>query len=339
VPAVMCGLAACRSDAVEPIVTDPTTAYWSLELDHRAIAMSTVAPHNTIQLTAVPRSPSGAALEGLPAPRYASGNTDALTVSSTGLVTARSPAFGVPIVATLTAGGITHVDSAFVQVVPDPAPTVASFSIAPLPGDSAKWAITGLFGEPIKTLTPVVLDPLGTPLFVPVHFRSLDNTVSRIDPRSGALAPVRRGTVTFIASTTAYGTVMADTLPFTIGAPLIAVFHVERAPGGSATRFNPSRITVGSGALVLWENATGIATDVTFEDPASAEAVPEWEDCAIGMPCEPGNIPEFTAHPGSEDPFDLIVNGRRLRRFSAPGTYTFRSTRFGTTGTIVVVSE
>jgi len=338
--AAIAGITACRGDTVEPQVPDVTAAYWALALDHRAIALSTVAPHHTIQLTAVPRSPAGAELEGLPAPTYVSGNSEAVSVSATGLVTALAPAFGVPVIARLTTDGITHVDSAFVIALPEPAPTVASFSIQPLPGDSAKFAISGALLDPVRVLAPLALDDLGNPLLVSVHFRSLKHTIADIEPHTGQLKPVRRGNVTFIATTMAYGVALADTLAYTIGSSLIGGVRMKPTPGTGATHFSPSEVTIGTGGIIIWENFSGIPTDVTFDDPASAGAVPEHFDCVNGLPCDAGNIPAFgTSMEALEADPSLILQAYRPRRFSTPGTYTFRSAQFETTGRIIVLDE
>jgi hypothetical protein len=333
-------LAGCRGDTVEPQVPDPSSAFWALTLDHQAITMSTTPPDHSIQLTAVPRAPSGAPLEGLPAATFFSGNTEVLSVSATGLLTARAPGFGVPVVARLTADGITHVDTAFVIAQPGPAPTVASFSIHPLPGDSAKFSVTGALGDPVRTLQPLGMDDLGNLLFLPARFRSLDPTVAGIHPHTGQIMPVRPGRVTFIASTTAYGALMADTLPYIIGTVLAAGVTVETVGGTNTTKFGPPEVTIGTGGIVFWENFTGIPVDVTFENPALAEAVPEHFNCEQGMPCDGGNITPFeTSLAEIEADPSQIVAGQRVRRFSVPGTYTYRNTLANTTGTIVVVDE
>jgi hypothetical protein len=302
--------------------------------------MSTFPPANQLQLTAVPRTFRGTPVEGLPAPTYTSGNSEVLTVSATGLITARAPSFGVPVVARLTADGITHVDTAFVVAQSEPVPTVASFSIHPLPGDSAKYSVTGALLDPSRSLMPIALDDSGNLLFLPVRFRSLDPTVSGVEPHTGLLLPVRPGRVTFIATTTAYGRLMADTLPYIIGEVLQAGVLIERVTGTKTTRFGNPEVTIGSGGVITWQNITGISTDVTFDDPAAAEAVPDHFDCPNGMPCDAGNIPPFATSEAEleTDPF-ARVKGARVRRFSVPGRYTYRSTRFSTTGTIIVLDE
>ncbi|MCR4339461.1 MAG: hypothetical protein NUW01_06200 [Gemmatimonadaceae bacterium] len=320
-------------------------AYWALELNHRAATISTVAPNQTIQLTATPRSVAGDPIAGLGAVTFTSGNPDVVHVDADGLVTAKGPTFGVLVIAQLTATGITHADTAMVQVTADPPRTLATFSIQPVAPDSAKFALGGTFTQSFRALGAVARDTDGNQIFgLPVHFASLDRTTATIDPRSGSIAGIRPGSVRLVATTTAYGITRADTVSFRIGLPLIVDVLIRDsvllATTPSPNLFTPGTVTIGTGGVVRWTNATTDSTDVTFDNPANVTAVPEWENCLFfGAPCDAGNIAPFAWGGNFDDFSDLVMNLQRVRRFAAPGVYRYRSTRFGMAGTIVVVDE
>src|SRR5262245_33764389 len=62
--------------------TDPTRLYTDLTLDRRAINLSTVAPYNTLQLTATPHDAMGQPMTGLSAPIFHSSDTTSVTVTA-----------------------------------------------------------------------------------------------------------------------------------------------------------------------------------------------------------------------------------------------------------------
>jgi plastocyanin len=334
----------CRSDALEaPLNPDGASAYWALALDHQAITLSTAASFETIQLTATPRTVTGDPIGGLGAVTFTSSNAEVVQVDANGLVTALAPTFGVIVIAKLKANGITHADTATVVVTEGSPPTLASFSIHPVAPDSAKFALNGSLTEQFRSLIPTALDASDAPIFgLPVRFKSLDPTVATIDPSGGTITGVRTGAVTFIATTTAYGVTLADTLPFEIGLPLkvqVVIRDSLLVSVPSPNRFAPRTVTIGTGGVIEWLNATRTPVDVTFDDPTNVAAAPEWENCLYyGAPCDSGNIAPF-AWTNLDDFLDQVMNERRVRRFAVPGTYHYISTNFGMDGTILVVDE
>ena len=82
------GVAGCGGDpsVTPPPQQDPTTLFWQLTLNVRAATMSTVAPYDTIRITATPRTISGSPITDLPAPTYTSLDLDRAQVDSMGLV-------------------------------------------------------------------------------------------------------------------------------------------------------------------------------------------------------------------------------------------------------------
>ncbi len=338
---------ACNSDTVTSTSDDAATAYWALELDHHGITLAIAAPYDTLRLTATPRTVDGTPIAGLPAVRFSTSNGLTVAVDSNGLLTAIDLTPGATIVASLTANGITHADTAIVAVTDDPAGlTVASFSLQPAPGDSAKYALAGTLLEPYRFLSPTVLDPNGDPLFgLPVHFTSLDVTTASIDPFGGVVAGVRPGPVRFVATMTAYGESFTDTLAYTIGLPgyarifVLGPYDTQHSPVGS---FSPDSVRMGVGAVVEWWNfgiPVGELMDMQFDNPGPLESVPEGTSCAnYGVDCDgTGSIPSFG--------WPLDCNGDcsgeffRARRFTQPGVYHYQSTIWGTHGVIVVVDE
>jgi len=332
----------CRGDSVvEP--TGSNDVFWSLTLDHRALTLALGSPWETQQLTATPRNSSGEAIEGLPAPTFSTTNVNTVQVTQAGLLTASGLTASTLVVASLTTGGVTHADTATVAVTPDPAGLVLStLSIDPVAPDSAKFALGGTILEPIRTLTPTLLDQNGAPLLgLPVRFTSLDRRVANIDPWSGTISGLSIGSVSFVATATAYGVTLADTLPYTIGYPGNVELEISYPRFGfKMGSFRPDEVTIGVGGVIAWRNSTGgVFVDITFDDPTNVGAVPEYEACAIGAPCDAGNVPAFGYSEVIVDFDDFYRNWTRARRFNAPGVYHYRSTLMGTEGTIIVVDE
>lgn len=335
----------CAGDAPvsPPASSDASTLYWALTLDHRAVTLSTTAPYDTIQLTATPRLVSGAPMSGAGAPTYTSLDLTRAEVSADGLVHALGLGDQIGVVASLTQGNLTHADTVFINITDPPTAPLATFSIHPQPGDSAKRALS--MGG---VISPIATDADGNPLAdLSVDFESLDPTTAMIDRVSGQLSPVRPGRVTFVATLTAYGVTKADTLPYTIGYNLI--FDMQTAPqitssGQTVWGFVPNTITAGTGAEVLFINLAGPPIDVTFDDPTNvadpASGVELIPLCATLTPtypdaCGSGNIPAFARAAGDSTGNSAV----RLRSFPVPGTYTWHSTMFGTTGKIVVLND
>ena len=304
--------------------------YASLVLDHHAVALSLNAPSNTIQLTAAAINAQGRPLSGAGHATFSLSDTGSVSITPDGMLTATAPATGVQVIATLTDGNLTHKDTAYVNVNDvAPPPVLASFSIQPLPEDSAKTAALdafGLFG--IKQILPQSADAGGNPIDgLPVFFSTADPTVATVDPVSGNVTGVRPGTVTIRATTTAYGVSMSDSVLYTITPPLIgAVVANPATPVGSTTQvlqWAPGTIEVSAGGQVLFITlSTTQDIDVVFDDPDAATE-------SFLLPSGGGNIPPFHAEPDAGGAFVA-------RAFPVPGSYDYHSTTFNTHGTIVV---
>ncbi|HEX6534058.1 MAG TPA: hypothetical protein VF041_05645 [Gemmatimonadaceae bacterium] len=323
----------CGSDPAAPTPAhEGSQLYWALTLDQHAINMSTAAPYDTVRLTATAFSSSGEPLGDAPAPTYRSGDPERLQVSGDGFLHAIGQGAAIPVIAELTVGNIKHADTALVDITTDPAPpALASFSIHPLPGDSAIWEANRqenftLYGP--RMIVPHDAD--GNPISgLAIYFSSSDTTVAQIDHQTGLLDGVRPGQVLIAASTTAYGVVKADTVSFTITMPAaMAVFALPsnyEAPDADIT-FQPSSVTIAAGGTVLFARGIFSPIEITFDDPTNVE-----EDHLFCY-CGSGNIPTFGG-----DTLDPFTNGVRARSFPVPGTYVFHTTALnGATGTVVV---
>lgn len=325
----------CAGDTAvaPPPATNVDSLYWTLALDHRAVTLSTVAPYDTIRLTATPRNVYGDPLSGLPAPTFTSLDLDRAQVSADGLVHVIRPGTGVPIVATLVVGNVRHADTTLINVTSTTTPPVlASLSIHPDANDTAAAAA----GED-RNLTARPQGEDYTPIpGLSVYYESLDRTVAIIDRSTGLFRPSRPGHVTVIATATAYGVTRADTLPVTVGYPVnglvINVKPRKDASGHTVNGFVPSDLTVGVGAIILFLNTTADPTDLTFDDPTNVAQ--DDRDCAA-LPwfCGTGSIEAWAKDPADQWGLSAV----RARSFPVPGTYTYHSTIFGTSGRIVVV--
>lgn len=315
-------------------VQDPTTLYWQLTLNVRAAMLSTVAPHDTVRIVATPRTISGTPIPGLGQPTYKSLDMDRAYVDSTGLVHVIGVGDQVMVVASLEENNIFHADTLVLNITDDAAPpTLATFTIHPDVGDSAKVAAASNV-----QLIPRAADPGGTPINdVPVYFTSSDPGVATIDRATGFLLPNRPGNVTIYATTNVYGVERSDTLPYTIGHPITIAMQIvsqTNAGGQVVNVFSPSNVELGPGAIVLFGNDTAFPTDVTFDDPTNVAE--DYRDCPfLTSLCGTGNIDAWTKDPTD----DSGLTGLRARSFPVPGTYTFHSTIFGSTGTIVIADE
>ena len=329
-------LAGCSGDppVTPPPVQDPTTLYWQLTLNVRAVTLSTVAPYDTVRILATPQTISGAPIADLLKPMYTSLDLDRAYVDSTGLVHAIGIGDQVMVVASLKENNILHADTLVMNITGEATPqTLATFTIHPDVGDSAKVAV-GF----IVTLTPRAADGNGTPINdVAAYFTSSDPTIATIDRTTGFLVPNRPGHVTIYATTTTYGVTKSDTLPYTFGHSIVLPLEIvsqTNASGQVVNVFSPSNAELGPGAIVIFYNATRLPTDVTFDDPTNVAQADSYCGFFPNL-CGTGNIAAWVRDPND----DSGITGLRARRFPVPGTYTYHSTIFGSTGTIVIADE
>jgi len=324
---VAASVVACGSPdaAVAPPPSTGLGQYWALSLDHRAVTMSTVAPYDTIRLSATPRDAAGNVITGFPMPTFTTSDVKSLQVDSNGVVHALATGNGILVIASLSRGSLTLADTANVNVtdVASP-PTLAVFSIHPDSGDSAETSVNQGRSLPMRAL-----DASGAPIAgLSVYYASSDPGTATIDRSTGFVQGSYPGRVTFIATATAYGITRADTLPFVIGWPIFAEVLV------SVTDSSSAHVTLGTGANVIFANPSTTPVAVTFDDSTQVDSSPLF--CALF-----GSVYPWVCGSGNITPFardsTVTFSNLRPRWFPVPGTYRFHSRPSGTTGALVVV--
>jgi len=360
---VLLALVVAGCDRLTPVApytptTDPAQLFLSLTLDHRTITMSTLAPYDTLQLTATPRDGTGAPMTGLPAPTFTSSDTTAVRVTPGGLLQARAAGSALIIAEIRADGNVRQADTAYVTVTADVTapPRLATFSIEPLTPQDAVWAMTpeqGATGAaliffatqqwPFPRLTPRILDAQGNPMpWVPVEYESLDPDLVLLIPYLPQLPLVslrdQPGTARIVMRATVYGTTIADTARFIITAAYVHDVIVRPAANGGPPQVDALTPTIRAGGYVFFTNLTADSVRVTFDDPASAGATDVVCSAFGGGFCGAGDIPNFMST-------DTVTYGKtgnyfentRGRQFTTPGTYGFHLEPLGVTGQITVV--
>lgn len=314
----------------------------SIQLEYNAYNLATASPFNTVQLRTIGISGIGDSVESTVV--YSVADSDVLEVSATGVLKALAPAASTVVRASTTRNGLTLVDSAFVSVVSgSPTQKLAQLAIEPNPGDSAKVAA----GEFAKILRLIRTDSAGNNMpALLVSVRSSDPSAATITQSSNDIniEPIHPGRVFFYVSSYAYGTAVRDSLSFLIGWPvkgfITAYTRFKTGNSDPLIDFHPRRATIGVGACLVWINSNAIDVDITFDDPSHAGPPSNIGNCAIlrMFHLDSGNIAAFR---GVSKPttFEDIFSMMRGRTFSVPGTYTYHSKLYGTTGTIVVCDE
>jgi len=330
------GMAACGGDpaVTPPPQNNPETMFWQLTLNVRAATMSTAAPYDTLQLVATPRTASGTPITDLARPTFTSLDIDRAQVDTNGLVHVIGTGDQVLIVASLEDHNLMHADTLVLNITNETSPpTMASFTIHPAPGDSAKVGSTST-----ATVTARAYAADSTPIQdVSTYFSVSDPTTATIDRSAGIVTPVRPGHVTVYASTRTYGVTKVDTLPYTIGQPVLAFIIITpqvQSNGQTIPLLTPDSAVLGPGAQVVFFNQLGSPMDITFDDPTNVAS--DFFFCLIApADCGSGNIAPWAYDPNDQSGYSAW----RVRDFPVPGTYRFHSALFGTTGIIVIADE
>jgi hypothetical protein len=311
--------------------TDGSTLFWSLTLDQHAVNLSTVSPYDTAHIVATPRTSDGNVYPNAPAVQYVSSDLEHVQVSADGQLQAIAPGANIAVVATMSVGNLTHSDTVMVDVVSDSVPPVLeSFSIHPVPPDSAVWGANALENLTfVGSRFVVAHDDAGNPLSgFSIYFHSSDTTIATIDRSTGELNGKRPGLVTIIASTSAFGVSRADTLPFTITMPAFMAVSIAPPPGTTGPNIvaGPPVATIAAGGTILFIDFNLFQISITFPDPSVIA-----EDQLVCF-CGSGNIDLWGA-----DTVDLN-NDFRGRSFPVAGTYvyTVHGGPNALTGTIIV---
>ena len=358
--------AGCASDTTGPTAIDPAHLYYQLTLNHHAMTMALTAPYNTLQLTATPTSATGVPLADTGMTIWTSSDTTSVRVSSTGVVTAIATTTQVVIAANHTINGVTHGDTALVNVNDTASiPHMTRLTIQPTPSFGT-FPYYDLYG--FMQFAAAALDAQGDTIpnvLVDETAATPDVMWNRSKSRNswwtgpGSVFFIRgpsTGHARIVAEATVYGVRLVDTLPFTIGWWHHIVVGVHATfPSGTRTpigTFVPAEDTVAVGGAVIWRNVLPqqMPVDIVFDsdNPSPPQAV----DSATflgGFACQlllcvptqgGGNIPSFAPM----DSAALLAStpdtlGVRARSFPLAGIYHYHSTLYGTSGVIHVLPE
>lgn len=353
------GALGCSSpDFNGPFTIDLTQLPWALTLNAHAITMDTLAPYDTLQLTAVTRTIDGTALPNTVAPTFTSSDSS-VRVSATGLLTARVPRTGVRIIATVLYNGVRASDTAVVNVTASAnPPRLQHLQLQLQPGkDSTLGVLQTLESlyHGLDTKTVLVGAQDGTGARIPgalVTLRISDQlqgyfltglgsggTTSAASVRVAAHQAARMNVpFTVYASTTVYGVTMEDSLHLLVVEPAVVAYTIKKSVstnGGASTYvLQPqAEFTIPVGGYVWWSNQTSSvdSLDIVFDDPSAVSP----DDVYGPSTADPGggNIVPFPGGPlTTNNQFQFI----RTRRFLQAGQFHWTSTRTGLSGTVVV---
>jgi hypothetical protein len=293
---------ACKADTatLPAYVTDP---YGSLQLETRSIVMSLAAPYDTLQLHATAYSLHGRPITTLGAPTYKVSDTS-IVVSATGLVTAKTRTSNSYVVVALrdSVQNVTRSDTAFITVTNETAPpTLASLSLHPAAGDSAKLAINDGTLVTTKSLVITATGTGGGDLSSQVHvrYRSSDTSVATVTPNQPVVKGFQIGKTVITAATTWYGVTKLSTLTMQIGNPVFFAFNTHPArstenPDQFVLHYAPTDFTIGVGGIIAFlppfsMEHQGMKMDVIFDDSTAAQPAP-FPDARLGVPTGSGNV-------------------------------------------------
>jgi plastocyanin len=144
-----------------------------------------------------------------------------------------------------------------------------------------------------------------------VYYSTNDVTRAGIDRFWAYLDARKPGPVMVYAQTTAYGVTYIDSTEITITYPIEAMVMIYPSTDipTSDPYFIAPILTIQRGGTVYWINSSQREIDVTFTDSTHVDG---------------GNIAA------------VPVDGAEGRTFPTPGTYDYRSVKYGTSGRIVV---
>lgn len=271
-------LAACGSEKpTEPMVSDPSKLYYSLELEHKAIIVSTFTPYDTVQLRVAARNMVGNVIAHEETVQFRRLNEldTSVRVDPDGMVYAQSTTPGTKVIASLTIDGITLADTATIMVRNEsPVEKIAKLEFFPLLPDSAwRWggwrAAIGyerwvrFFGDndaPIPSTQAIV-----------TYKWDNDAIVSYISDKPYESAWGLIGETYIHASVYAYGTALSDSVLFRRVEPTAKFVLVDRivpAHGDPSIVFYPGTLQIRPGTTVIFFNSTGFWTQLfTFCRP------------------------------------------------------------------------
>jgi hypothetical protein len=321
----------------DPVAPHPTllpveVVPWKLQLNHRAVTLSTTAPHNEIKLEAIAYNVYGDVLDEVSDVTYTT-NSAYVLVSPDGTLRANTTqSTTAQVIAHVTYQGVTRPDTLYVRVnnnVPTPAPVLKTLDLDVMPGDSTRIASYGYSDFPTKLLQLRAFDTQDNPIQnIAVRYESSDRTIVQLSPQSPLLLSYQRGVAVVRASATVYGVSLSDSLLITVTDPLSVLAQLRATENGRIHPVQQLDHTIAVGGTVTWYNQSMDSVDIIFDDSTNV---------AIGkrnMRDMGGNIPPFAS---TQWPIQFNNESVRERSFPIAGTYHWRSTRFpDIRGTITV---
>lgn len=346
--AIVTAIAGCGKDATGPAQLTSAQAYWALQINYSAVNMATIAPANQVKLIATPLDPDGQPIAGLPPATFRSTDST-VTVDSAGLLTAHFATQGLPtpVVVSLTGQKVTLVDTVWIQVTDTiPQHPLATFSMRPAAGDSAKRALPDLNSSMRYTFlwTVMAIDAAGNTVCssgqcaLQVNYTSSNPHLASINYATGMVTPHDTGHVVFTASSWVYGVAKRDSVSFVIGYKLSYLMQIgfSQQPGPRTVEFGaPKRVVLGVNAVVGFVCAANAdpypacdrPVDVVFDHPASIDTgTIRYFGTFDVAPNGRGNIPAFGGD--SLLSADGLATAVRTRRFPVAGIYRYHSGLF-----------
>jgi len=333
----LCGsgivLSGCSGDTTgATAIVAPSDLYWSLRLNYHAINLALAAPYDTVRLTASAIDAAGHVIPNA-GPVIFRGFDSTVTVDSTGLITAHyktaNVSLPVSVVAELTVRGVTYSDTAFIQVVtstPARAP-LKTFSVQPLPGDSAKAALS-FNNVNYSQIMVFATDSTGTVLRdenvndLLVSFVSGNDMIASIDKNGTVTPQLMVGSVYLHASTYAYGVAANDSIQFVVGYPILAfdnqIATCKRTMSGDEeVFFFPASITIGVGGRFRFRTDCNQQGGLNLQLTDTLDII--FDDTTI--------VPGGTLM--------IPVGEIRNVKIGKEGVFPFHSARYGGSGTVI----
>lgn len=337
---------ACGGDSVNGPSTDGNpSAYWFLRLNHHFANLATVAPHNTIQLTATPQTLDGTTYQTELHSSFASTNQAVLQVDSTGLVTALQSGVAM-IVATLKIDNIIHQDTITIGVHDGPAPQVSRIAVElspswiyPISREASVMYTVTAFDANDDTVKVQNVGGNDVPLDLITNCTVSNPLVGQcLGIRSGLQYVIAKaaGKTTATFSSYIFGTAMSDSVELTVEQSLFVMITLGQVPitAGTGITFSPASAVIAPGGVFLFVNSLSQPTDVIFEDSTVVkEANPDMGYYYFYPPDGSGNIINLPVEP------DFGWEPKGARTIYEPGTYRYRNPETGATGVIIVKAQ
>ncbi len=342
---VALSLMACNTDVASPPSLEyaPEGLFVRLEMNHRAVLLSTFAPYDTVRLATIPMGsgnvrwkPAGMSdaeidsLLGANPPMLISQDSTRIRVSRDGLVQvvrATTAAGTVRIIATQTIGPITRACTTLVRALPVEHPsTIKRLQISTV--DSLKVAANSRIPFVVTGM-----DADDVPISNIVTYVTTSNVGIMLGDGAGwnktsILGGARSiGEATVSVSSLVFGTPITNSVVLRNGAPLSDEIRL----GGIQWIEAVSDVIIGPGGTVGWFNDSTSApvdrdVDVIFDMPAAALAALD--------PAKNTGSGNIIGIPG--DPTLTRAQKTRYRRFTEPGIYKYRVVPRNQTGRIIV---